>query len=79
MKKKWTPDAALVAKKKLDKEDETHANGVDLKQQKKDQSNFQAAIAQGDELAAIESELDKTAQWEAELKAKQGTRAEWYS
>ncbi len=32
MKKKWTPDAALVAKNKLDKEDETHADGVDLKQ-----------------------------------------------
>jgi hypothetical protein len=72
MKKKWTPDAALVAKKKLDKEDETHADGVDLKQLAMDRSNFQGATKTGKELADIEATLDKTAQWEAELKAKQG-------
>jgi hypothetical protein len=72
MKKKWTPDAALVAKKKLDKEDKTHADGVDLKQLAMDRSNFQGATKTGKELADIEATLDKTAQWEAELKAKQG-------
>ena len=71
-RKKWTPDAAMVAKKKLEKEDETHIDGVDLKQQAKDQAFFQGATKSGAELAAIESELDKTAKWEAELKAKQG-------
>ena len=70
--KKWTPDAALVARKKKEQEVETHQDGVDLAQQKKDQTFFQGTIKSGDELAAIESELDETAKWEAELKAKQG-------
>jgi len=69
--KKWKPDAAFISKKKLEKEDETHADGIDLKQQAKDQTFFQGTTKSGEELAAIESELDKTAQWEAELKAKQ--------